>query len=72
MTSIGQLRTTLDNDLFNMFQFLKEYYGLKNNSEMLRYLIKKEYVSLKNTENVSSCNTNKTLSKNHKMILYIC
>lgn len=50
MTSIGQLRTTLDNDLFNMFQFLKEYYGLKNNSEMLRYLIKKEYVRLKNSD----------------------
>jgi hypothetical protein len=32
-----------------MFEVLKEHYGLKNNSEMMRFLIKKEYDNLKKT-----------------------
>ena len=49
LSSQGHLRTILDDELSKMFKNLKEHYGLKNNSEMLRFLIKKEHDMLRKT-----------------------
>lgn len=51
MNRQGHLRTILDNELLKMFKDLKDHYGLKNSSEMLRFLIKKEHDMLRKQEN---------------------
>ena len=37
------LHVPVDNEIFDKLEIVKEYHGIKNNTEIIRFLITKEY-----------------------------
>ncbi|MFX0069858.1 MAG: hypothetical protein ACFFAO_02100 [Candidatus Hermodarchaeota archaeon] len=38
-----ELHVTLDNEIFDKLEIIKEYHGIKSITEIIRFLITKEY-----------------------------
>jgi hypothetical protein len=45
-----ELHVTLDNEIFDKLEEIKEYHGIKSLTEIIRFLITKEYRIIKNSE----------------------
>lgn len=42
-----ELRIPIDMEIFDKLETIKEYYGIKNSTEIIRHLITKEYRTIK-------------------------
>jgi len=40
---LRELRVKLEPDFFEKLELIKEYYGIKNNTEIIRYIVTREY-----------------------------
>ena len=38
-----ELRISMEDDFFQKLEKIKEYYGIKNNTEIIRFMIKSKY-----------------------------
>lgn len=45
-----ELHVTLDNEIFDKLEEIKEYHGIKSLTEIVRFLITKEYRRIKKAE----------------------
>ena len=46
---IHELHVTLDKEIFDKLEELKDYHGIKNLTEIIRFIITKEYRKIKKT-----------------------
>ena len=44
------LHVTLEKEIFDRLEAIKDYHGIKNLTEIVRFLITKEYRKIKNSE----------------------
>ena len=45
-----EFHISLEKDVFNKLESIKEYHGIKNITEIIRFLITKEHREIKNSE----------------------
>ena len=45
-----ELHVTLEKEMFDRLEAIKDYHGIKNLTEIVRFLITKEYRQIKNSE----------------------
>jgi len=45
-----EFHISLEMESFDKLESIKEYYGIKNNTEILRFLITKEFREIKNSD----------------------
>lgn len=45
-----ELHVTLEKEIFDRLETIKDYHGIKNLTEIVRFLITKEYRQIKNSE----------------------
>ena len=50
MVEHKEFHISLDMDVFDKLELIREYYGIKNITEIIRFLITKEYREIKRTE----------------------
>jgi hypothetical protein len=46
------LHVPVDNEIFKKLEAVKEYHGIKNNTEIVRFLITKEYREIQKSNNI--------------------
>lgn len=42
-SSEKELRISMENDFFNKLEIIKEFYGIKNSTEIIRFMINEKY-----------------------------
>lgn len=45
-----ELHVSLDNEIFDKLEMIKDYHGIKNTTEIIRFLITKEYRTIEKAE----------------------